>query len=187
MLRPLCYLKLLLLDIFFALSTSPSNADLQVRSPTGLSDVPFNLSALAVQPTNISVAAGRPIACFDEPSRAHEPLKIVKFMDCYTDVARGLLLGDEVMIRQIWTRVRLPFSWNAGTCQVILDAEDLSAWDYIQPAEIAHVASMITYFCVIAQEPHLAYGGVASIGNKGEFRVVVLGRTNPRVEDISES
>ncbi|KAL8723519.1 MAG: hypothetical protein Q9181_007270 [Wetmoreana brouardii] len=180
---------MLLLNISFALSARPSNADLQVeqtRSPTGFSDVPFNLSALTLQPTNISVAAGRPIACFDDPSK-HEPLKLLRFMDCYGVVARGLLLGDEVMVRQRWTRVRLPFAWKAGTCQVILDAEELSAWDDIQLAEIAHVASMVTYACVTTQGKQSAFGGLAPVGDKGEFKVLILGRTRPQMQDISES
>lgn len=181
MLQRLCYLALLLINIAFTISASPPDAALQVEQvslPTSPPAIPFNLST-AVQTTNGSEVVGLAIGCFGKDTIKHKTFIPIRYMDCYTGIARALLLGDDVMVPERWTKARLPYAWKAGSCQIILDAEDERAVGDIQMAEIAHVASMVTLYCVTDRDGPKALGGQAPIGSEGQFMVTLFGRKWP--------
>ncbi|KAI4089619.1 MAG: hypothetical protein LQ339_008525 [Xanthoria mediterranea] len=167
----------LLLNISFALSATPPARKPQlprIDSPMRIPDLPSNISDATLQFANITSYGGRPIGCFAQRKPPLTPLHLVDSMDCYTDMARALLLGDGVMDRGRWTGRSVPFSYAAGTCLIILDSDDYTAVDYFSEAEIAHAAAMITFPCVANND--LPLGGRMHIGVRGVYTVTVFGR-----------
>ncbi|KAL8843947.1 MAG: hypothetical protein Q9205_002849 [Flavoplaca limonia] len=145
--------------------------------PLGIPDVSSNNSYATEQFASMTSYGGRPIGCFAQRRPPLEPLKTVKAMDCYTDIARGLLLGDGVMDRDRWAGYIVPFTYTAASCLIILDSNDKREVDYFSEAEIAHAAAMITFPCVANNDEPL--GGRTHIGAKGVYTVTVFGREPP--------
>ncbi|KAL8924779.1 MAG: hypothetical protein Q9208_003869 [Pyrenodesmia sp. 3 TL-2023] len=176
-LRVLRYLTLLLLNISPATSATPSAPDAQigqVRLPINTPDGRAG-SPVKVHLANQTLSGGRAVACFKQREKQEERLWWINVMDCYSSMARGLLLGDDVMLRKDWTEPGRPYSWNAGSCMIILDQKGNVA-PGIQEAEIAHVASVITRICVLKSMEGEPLGGQASIGIGNAYSVTVWGR-----------
>ena len=166
------YLTLLFLIIPSSFSLTPPipNARIeQLTLPSGFLDGLSN-STVAVRMANQTLSGGREIACYTTPSEGH---RLIKYMDCYSDMARGLLLGDDVMDRERIRKQNLPFSWNAGTCMIIL-SDKTGVFGTLQKVEIAHVAALITRVCVTHNEEPL--GGFTSLGDRNQFTLTVYGR-----------
>ncbi|KAL8726364.1 MAG: hypothetical protein Q9166_006771 [cf. Caloplaca sp. 2 TL-2023] len=178
--RHLEYLMLLLPNLSLSIAISPPATDPQMQQinlPTGPSNLPSNISDAPVQFANTTMYGGRPIGCFAQRKPPLPPLPTISPMDCYTNMARALLLGDDVMDRRIWTRYNVPFSYSARSCLIILDSEDMTVVDHFSEAEIAHLAAVITFPCV--ENNDVPLGGRTHIGDKGEFTVTVFGRRPP--------
>lgn len=170
----------LLLNISFTLSATPpaGNPKLpRVDLPIGIPDLPSNISDATVQFANTTSYGGRPIGCFAQRRLPLAPLDTIKTMDCYTNMARALLLGDGVMDRGRWTSRSVPFTYYAGSCVIVLDSDEYNAVDYFSEAEIAHAAAMITFPCVANND--LPLGGRTHIGGRGVYTVSVFGRIPP--------
>ncbi|KAI4241384.1 MAG: hypothetical protein L6R40_004560 [Gallowayella cf. fulva] len=166
-----------LLHISSTSSATPPATNMQLqrlRSSIDLPDHPSNISHAAINISSTTLYDGRPIECFAQRKRPLSPLRTAIPMDCYATMARALLIGDDVMNRQRWTRDRVPSSWIAGTCLIILDSNDMTIVDDFSKAEIAHLAAAIAYPCV-AENP-LPLGGRTIIGERGQFTVTVFGR-----------
>ncbi|KAL8694806.1 MAG: hypothetical protein Q9224_003499 [Gallowayella concinna] len=146
----------------------------RINLPPGFKDLPFNLSDAAVGIADPTLLNGIPPICLPQRPKPLLPFFLIKALDCYRTMARGLLLGDDVMDRRRWARINTPFTWNAGTCMIIVDSRDETALDYFSDAEIAHVAASIALPCVANNDEPL--GGRASIGIRGDFTVTVYGR-----------
>lgn len=184
----LCYLTLLFVNISFAVSATPPALDAQVSQvnlPSNVPGGPVN-SSIAVQIANQTVSAGRQIACFIQKEKHEERLWWIKYMDCYSSMARGILLGDDTMLRKIWTEYEKPGSWNSGTCMIILDQKGAAA-PGIQKAEIAHVASTVTRFCVRQSPDREPLGGQTSIGERDAYTLTVFGREWFHAADTSKT
>lgn len=174
----------LFLMVSLSLSASPPAPDAQFEAVTltdGIPDGLPNPSSL-VQYANHTVSAGREIACFLQPHPPQRHLRLISYTDCYAGMARGLLLGDDVMYPLRWTKDKLPTTWAVGTCMIILDEKD-GAPGRLQRAEIAHVAALVTRICVTHNDDPL--GGQTSIGDRNQFTVTVYGRQWQRVERAS--
>ncbi|KAL8928135.1 MAG: hypothetical protein Q9172_001045 [Xanthocarpia lactea] len=145
--------------------------------PSGVPGLPSNFSRSTAQIANISLYEGKQIGCFRQRIKPLTPLHPVGLMDCYTNMARAVLLGDLVMDRRRWSKNNTPYTYSAGSCLIILDFDDETAVDYFSEAEIAHLAAIITFPCVAHNDEPL--GGRTRIGAKGEFTVTVFGRKPP--------
>ncbi|KAL8933150.1 MAG: hypothetical protein Q9216_006497 [Gyalolechia sp. 2 TL-2023] len=168
----------LLLIVHFTITANPSVPDAQkerVTLPTGLADGP-STSTVAVQIANQTLTAGRKVSCFVQRKPSEEQIRPIKFMDCYAGTARGLLLGDDVMLPTRWKEDMVPFAWNAGTCSIILDEPSKTPGN-LQKAEIAHFTAIITKVCVTNNMEPL--GGQMFIGNRDQFALTVWGRKWP--------
>lgn len=101
-------------------------------------------------------------------------------MDCYSAMARGLLLGNDVMERTTFTAYGKPFSWNGGSCMIIIDQKSAFA-PGIQKAEIAHIASLVTRLCV-RHNPNSGepFGGQMVMGESDAYTLTVYGREWPQ-------
>ncbi|KAL8684183.1 MAG: hypothetical protein Q9218_008387, partial [Villophora microphyllina] len=125
--RPLIYfLTLLAYHISFTISATPppntQNLEIeQVRSPPGLPEPSVYTTS---QNDTTTLDAGVYITCFDHSTPSTVPFKPIRYMDCYSDMARGPLLGDGVMVHKRWARPDLPFAYNAGTCMLIVDTRE---------------------------------------------------------------
>lgn len=62
---------------------------------------------------------------------------------------------------------------------VVSSEEDPAAVGWFQMAEVAHVASIVTLYCVTDRRPGEAVGGFMPVGPGGVFRVTVFGRKYP--------
>lgn len=177
LLRLLRYLTLLFLNISSAASATPPVPDAQIsqvrlpiNTPDGRAGFPVE-----VHLSNQTLLGGRLVSCFKQAKKHEERLWWIKGMDCYSGMARGLLLGDDVMLRKVWTEPGRPYSWNSGTCMIILDQRGDVA-PGIQKAEIAHFASLITRICVVNNMEGEPLGGQIHIGIGDAYSVTVWGR-----------
>ncbi|KAL8902754.1 MAG: hypothetical protein Q9207_004407 [Kuettlingeria erythrocarpa] len=172
-------LALLLLNISLALSATPPPRDTQisrVRLPINTPGAGLGSPPTKVHTTNHTLSDSRAIACFRQRPKHEERLWWIREMDCYSSMARGLLLGDDVMEAKVWTEPRRPYSWNSGTCMIILDQKDDGAPPGIQEAEVAHVAALITRFCVAEKVLGEPLGGQTFVGDGDEYTLTVWGR-----------
>ncbi|KAI4195747.1 MAG: hypothetical protein LQ350_007028 [Teloschistes chrysophthalmus] len=171
-------LLLLLLQHHVAFAITPPSASLTIEQQT---ISPAHLPDPSLYNTNTTTTtAGDLVTCYHPDNPSSIPLRPIRYIDCYTDVARGLLLGDEVMVRKRWARPNLPFAYNAGTCMIVVSSEeDPGAVGWFQMAEVAHVASIVTLYCVTNRKPGEAVGGHMPVGPGRVFRVTVLGRKFP--------
>ncbi|KAL8760690.1 MAG: hypothetical protein Q9184_003137 [Pyrenodesmia sp. 2 TL-2023] len=188
LLHSLRYLVLLLLNFSPATSATPPAPDArisQVRLPINTPDGRAG-STVEVHLANQTLSGGRAVSCFKQKEKHEERLSWIKEMHCYTSMARGLLLGDDVMERKVWTTPGRPFSWNSGTCMIILDQKG-DVTPGIQEAEIAHVASLITRICVVKNVEGEPLGGQASIGIGNAYSVTVWGRDLKDTLGIAEA
>ena len=170
----------LLFKISFAVSATPPPKVPQLQRNNlslGIPGLPSNFSRATAQIANASLYEGKQIGCFRQRRKPLTPLHPVGLMDCYTNMARAVLLGDLVMDRQRWSKYNTPFTYSAGSCLIILDSDDETAVDYFSEAEIAHLAATITFPCVQNNDEPL--GGRTHIGAKGQFTVTVFGREPP--------
>ncbi|KAI4191557.1 MAG: hypothetical protein LQ346_004744 [Caloplaca aetnensis] len=172
-------LTLLLLNISLALSATPPPPDTQisrVRLPINTPGVGLASPPIEVHTTNHTLSDGRAIACFRQRPKHEERLWWIREMDCYSSMARGLLLGDDVMQPKDWTEPGRPYSWNSGTCMIILDQKDADAAPGIQEAEVAHVAAVITRICVTKKALGEPLGGQTLVGIRDAYTLTVWGR-----------
>ncbi|KAI4140590.1 MAG: hypothetical protein L6R39_005737 [Caloplaca ligustica] len=168
---------LLLLNISFAVAVTSPAPDARISQINLPSNIPDGLarSPVEVHLANQTLSAGREIACFIQHKPPREQLHWISDMDCFGDMARGLLLGDDVMERKKFTLYGRPFSWNAGTCMIIIDQSGAAA-PGIQKAEIAHIAALVTRICVSYSLEDEPLGGQALMGDGDAYRLTVYGR-----------
>ena len=176
MLQLVVYLLFLLNLSLVLAATAPAKTPQSppVDTPIDIPDRPSNISDAAVQHANITSYGGRQIGCFAQRGPGLKQLETVRAMDCYTNMARGLLLGDGVMERGIWSAANLPFVYTAASCAIILDAVAPDAIDYFSEAEIAHAAATIAFPCIANNDDPL--GGRTHVGGRGVFTVTIFGR-----------
>ncbi|KAL8869488.1 MAG: hypothetical protein Q9174_004239 [Haloplaca sp. 1 TL-2023] len=182
--QPIYLLALvLLLNVRFAKSADGTKAAVQGEQPSRADDLAWYREQDLTNVTQIFNETGPldfSLACFEKSTRSTVELRLVRFMDCYSGIARAMLLGDDVMERKRWGEGNTPFSWNAGSCMFVLDPGDGKASDIISKAEIAHVAAQLTLFCVTRRQEDERLGGQAEIGSSGHFSLNVLGRKWPQ-------
>ncbi|KAL9001892.1 MAG: hypothetical protein Q9188_005152 [Gyalolechia gomerana] len=168
----------LLLIVPFTITANPPVLDAQIEQvtlPAGLAD-DLSSSSVAVRIENQTVTAGRKIACFMQKKPLKDQLHQINFMDCYWGMARGLLLGDDVMAPTRWNKDMVPFAWSTGSCSIILD-EPSQTPGSLRKAEIAHFTAIITKICV--KNNPVPLGGQMFIGEGDQFSLTVWGRKWP--------
>lgn len=175
------YFILLLFKVSFTVSATQPASDTQIQQvnlpTTSVLDGLAN-SSVAVQVVNQIVSDGRDVACFVQRKLPRERLRHIDYMDCYFDMARGLLVGDDVMMPKRYTEHGRPFAWNAGTCMIIIDQIGADA-PLIQTAEIAHIAALVTRFCVVRKVQGEPLGGQTIMGEGDAYTLSVYGRREP--------
>ena len=181
--QPIRFLVLVLvLNVRFVVSTDGTNAAVQDGEAGLANDLPWYRKRDLPNVTQVFNETGEldfAVACFEKSTRSTVVPKLIKYMDCYSGIARAMLLGEDVMERKRWSNNNTPFAWNAGSCLFILDPGDEKGPDDISMAEIAHVAAQVTLFCVTTREEDERYGGQAEIGSSGHYSLNVLGRKWP--------
>ncbi|KAL8644901.1 MAG: hypothetical protein Q9210_007014 [Variospora velana] len=178
--RFLICLALFLLNISSATSATIAAQDGPISQDTLPSNIAgglFNAPA-EVRIANGTLLAGRTIACFIQKEAHEKRLFWITYMDCYSAMARGLLVGDDVMERKIFTTGNKPFSWNGGSCMIIIDQKGTAA-PRIQKAEIAHYASLVTRLCVRHSPEGEPLGGQMAMGERDAYTLTVYGREWP--------
>ncbi|KAI4230937.1 MAG: hypothetical protein LQ352_008422, partial [Teloschistes flavicans] len=136
-----CFALLLSLLLRIALSITPPSGILSIEqaiSPPGLPEASLYNASLqnGNNDTIHHLSDGSLVVCFHPSHPTSLPLRLIRYIDCYMDMARGLLIGDEVMIRKRWARPNIPYSYNAGTCMIVVSSEEHpSAVGYFQMAE----------------------------------------------------